>query len=73
MTDTVQHILEEVKSLSIKDRVLIAHNILSSFETESDENVNEAWAKLSEQRYEEMITGKVKPVTWDEIKEKVRG
>lgn len=42
-------------------------------ENVADQDVDEAWAELANIRYDELITGKVNSVTWDEIKKEIQG
>ena len=51
----------------------MAHLIIASLETVSDEGVDEAWTELASSRFDDLITGKVKGVTWDEIKQSMQG
>ena len=51
----------------------MAHCLISSLETKQDEGVDQAWADLAEKRYEELISGKVEPVSWEDIKKDVKG
>lgn len=73
MSGNFKELLENVKQLNPKERALMAHIIISSLETNVDENVNEAWAELANKRYNELINGKVNPITWDEIKQSIKG
>lgn len=72
MSEKFKHILENVKQLNPQERALMAHLIIASLEMPADEDVDEAWAELAEKRYDELITGKVKGVTWDEIKQSIK-
>jgi len=73
MSENFKEMLENVKQLNPKERALMAHIIISSLETNVDEDVNEAWAELANKRYNELINGKVNPITWDEIKQSIKG
>lgn len=68
-----KHAIEEVKHLNPHERALIAHCLISSLETQQDEGVDLAWAQLAEKRYNELVSGKVKPVSWEEIINDVKG
>ena len=72
MSENFKQVLEDVKQLNPSERALVAHCLISSLETEIDEEVDLAWAELAEQRYNDILSGKVKPVTWDEIKKKIK-
>ncbi len=70
---SIKQIIENTKHLSSKERALVAHCLISSLETRQDEGVDEAWAELAEKRYEELISGQVEPVSWEDIKKDVKG
>ena len=69
----IRQVLEETKNLNSNERALLAHCLISSLETRQDEGVDNAWAELSEKRYSELVSGTVESVSWDSIKNKVRG
>ena len=71
MSEDFKSILKNVKQLNPQERALMAHLIIASLETVADEGVDEAWAELASRRYDDLITGKVKGVTWDEIKQRI--
>ena len=52
---------------------MLAHCLISSLDTIQDEGVEEAWAKLAEQRFNQLETGEVTGVSWDELKKGIRG
>jgi len=70
---SISQVIEESKFLSPNERALVAHCLISSLETKQDEGVDQAWAELSEKRYAELISGKVKSVSWAEIKKEIEG
>ena len=67
MSENFKVMLENVKQLNLQERALMAHIIISSLDTKVDEEVDAAWAKLANKRYNDLINGRVKPVTWDNI------
>ena len=69
MSAKVKNIIQEAKQLNAHERAFIARCLISSLETQQDDEVDSAWAKLAEQRYDELISGKVKGVSWEKIKE----
>lgn len=73
MSENFKNILKNVKQLNPQERALMAHLIIASLEMPADEGVDEAWAELANRRYDDLITGKVKGVTWDEIKKGIQG
>jgi len=72
MSVTVSQVIEDVKSLSAKERALLAHCLIQSLDTISNENADDEWSKLANKRYSELKDGSVKPLLWDEIKKEVR-
>jgi len=70
---SIKQVIEKSKHLNPKERALVAHCLISSLETKQDEGVDQAWADLAEKRYEELISGKVEPVSWEDIKKDVKG
>lgn len=73
MSAKFNKVIEEVKYLNAHERALVAHCLISSLETKHDDGVDMAWAELSEKRYDELLTGKVKSVSWEKIKKEVKG
>jgi len=73
MSAVFNQVIENIRNLSPRERALVAHCLISSLETEQDEGVDEAWASLSEARLAEVESGAVKGLTWDEIKDQVKG
>jgi len=47
---------------------MIAHCLISSLEEPVEDNVDEAWLHLAEKRLSEIDRGKVKTVSWNDIK-----
>ncbi|MGZ4969033.1 MAG: addiction module protein [Methylobacter sp.] len=69
----INQVLENAKQLNVNERALVAHCLISSLETKQDEGVDQAWAELAESRFQELVSGKVESVSWDEIKKEVKG
>ena len=68
MSATFKQTIEQIKQLSADEKAMVAHCLISSLETHHDTGVDEAWAILAEQRYLELVTGKVKGLSWNQIK-----
>ena len=73
MSAVFNQVIENIKELSPKERAMVAHCLISSLENEQDEGVDEAWAKLSEARLAEIESGSVKGISWNEIKNQIKG
>ncbi len=69
---SVKQIIKDVKGLTAHEKALIAHCLISSLETRQDDDVDTLWAELAEKRYEDLISGKVKPISWEKIKENIK-
>lgn len=63
--------LDSIKELSNDEKALMAHCLISALEKKQDVDVEEAWVQLATERFEELKSGKVKAVSWDEIKNTV--
>jgi len=68
----IHQVMESVKHLSYKDKALVAHCLISSLENSQDEGVDDAWSALAEKRYEELTSGTVETVSWEDIKASVK-
>ena len=73
MATKLKPVMENLKKLSADERALVAHCLISSLETQQDENVDEAWMELAEKRYAKLVSGAVRPCSWEEVKKEVRG
>lgn len=73
MSVEFKQLIENIKELSPGERALLAHCLISSLESEQDVGVDEAWKALAEKRALELETGAVKGVSWEEIKNEVKG
>lgn len=72
MSVTLEQVIEVTKELSANDRALLAHCLISSLEKTQDDDVDAAWSLVAEQRLDELKTGKVQGISWDEIKTKLK-
>lgn len=72
MTTNVKQVLENALTLSAEDKAKVAHCLISSLDTQQDEGVDAAWAQLAKERFEEIKSGKVKTLSWQQIKANVK-
>ena len=68
MSAMFKQAIKNIRELSTDERALMAHCLISSLESKQDEGVDEAWAKLAENRYLELESRAVNGVSWEEIK-----
>ena len=73
MSVAFKQAIENIRELSADERALMAHCLISSLESKQDEDVDNAWAKLAEKRYQELESGAVRSVSWEEIITTVKG
>ncbi len=72
MTSKADFILNEALSMSPADRAKLAHCLISSLDQPKDKNVDVEWIKLAQKRLVDLKIGRVKPVSWESIKQKTR-
>ena len=68
----VQQAIESTRYLNTKKKATLAHCLISSLETTQDEGVEQAWGELAEKRFSDLITGKVEPVSWNDLKREIQ-
>ena len=62
---------DDYKSLSTSEKILLVEEIWDSIEKDADIKLNEAQKKLIEKREREIMSGKVKTKSWQEIRARV--
>ncbi|MBF0219973.1 MAG: addiction module protein [Gammaproteobacteria bacterium] len=68
-----KQVIENINNLSSEERALVAHCLITSLETPANEdNVEQDWTLVAEKRYQELESGKVNGVSWDEIKKEIQ-
>jgi putative addiction module component (TIGR02574 family) len=72
MSEEFKQVIENIRDLQPGERALIAYCLISSLESGQDEDVEKAWAALSEKRCLELDSGAVKGVSWEDIKNEVK-
>jgi putative addiction module component (TIGR02574 family) len=71
MSVTVEELLRQALKLDPKARAELAALILESVPTESAEEVDAAWESEIRRRVQELESGSVKTIPWDEVREKL--
>ena len=69
---TLKEVMESARSLTVREKAFMAHCLISSLETKHDEDVDSAWKELAERRCDELLSGKVSGISWEEIKKQIR-
>jgi putative addiction module component (TIGR02574 family) len=67
----LQELREQALSLPHSTRARLAQELLESLEPEN-EKLDALWAKEAEQRYQEIKSGKVKPLSGTQVLQRVR-
>lgn len=63
----VSEVFDEALALSEKDRAALAKRLIESLDGPPDTDAEQAWAKEIEGRVEDIVAGKAKTMTWDEV------
>ena len=71
MSEALKSVLENIEHMTSNEKALAAHCLLSSLEEKPNDNVDPAWLALSQARSKELDTGKVKAVSWEQIKSRI--
>lgn len=69
MSASLEHVFKEVSHLSLQEKAFVAHCLIASLDSEQEDNFDALWADLAEKRFSELVSGKIKAVSWDEIKQ----
>lgn len=73
MSTVFKQAIENIKEFSPRERALVTHCLISSLETEQEQGADEAWGALSKSRLAELESGAVKGVSWEAIKNEIKG
>lgn len=72
MSAVLKQVVENIEHLSSDEKAFVAHCLISSLETKPENNVDQAWKELAEQRFAELESGEVKGVSWQDIKKNIQ-
>jgi len=72
MNTQSQQLLESALLLPESDRAEIAASLIHSLDTESDEDVDAAWAAEIQRRVESIDNGQVNLIPWDDVMREMR-
>jgi putative addiction module component (TIGR02574 family) len=71
MATELRQLFREALELTDDDRATLAGLLIESLETSPDPDVEAAWAEEAERRWQEIRSGKVQTIPWEEIKAKL--
>jgi putative addiction module component (TIGR02574 family) len=72
MSAAFKRVIDEIDSLSLKEKALVAHRLIESLGSVKDEDTEQAWKDIAEQRHNALLSGDVTAISWDEIKQQVK-
>ncbi|MBI2892965.1 MAG: addiction module protein [Deltaproteobacteria bacterium] len=64
-------VLEEALTLPTQERARLAAELIASLDEGEDADVEQAWAVEIQRRAEELRSGKVEAVSWEEVRERL--
>lgn len=66
-------LLSDALELPLDERARLAAEIIESLDPGIDENVDGAWSKEIERRIEEVDSGAVQMIPWEEVQKTIQG
>ena len=72
MTQETHDLLQKALALPESERAELAGNLLSSLDTIVDQDVDAAWQQEVARRLDEVQSGKVETIPWEEVQQKGR-
>ncbi len=72
MMQEAQELLKKALALSVKERADLAGRLIESLDETFDEDAEAAWQEEISRRLEEVRSGKVKTVSWNDVRQKGR-
>jgi putative addiction module component (TIGR02574 family) len=73
MNTQSQELLHSALALPDAERAEIAARLIRSLDTETDEDVDAAWAGEIQRRLEAINRGEVRLIPWDDVMQDMRG
>jgi putative addiction module component (TIGR02574 family) len=72
MTQKSQVVLEEALKLTAYERAEVAEQLIASLDDGSDADVEQAWQEEVQRRLQQVESGEVKPIPWEEVQRRLR-
>jgi putative addiction module component (TIGR02574 family) len=67
MAKTIEDIENEIRSLSVDDRMHLLRDLIADLDGGMDEDVEKAWLDEAERRYKELKEGEVELIPAEEV------
>jgi len=71
MTQEVAELLKKALALPVEARAALAGSLLESIDETIDASAEEEWNEEIARRIEELDSGKVKPIPWEEARRQI--
>jgi len=72
MTTDAAELLKDALSLPAEARSALIESLIESLDTEVDENAHEAWRAEVQLRLDQVDSGAVEMISWDDARRKLR-
>jgi putative addiction module component (TIGR02574 family) len=72
MASKMKQLLENIKYMSLQERAMLAHCLISSLDQTQDDEVDDAWAVIAEKRFAQIESGEVGVLSWEQIKKEIK-
>lgn len=73
MATSAEELYKKALDLNERERAALAARLIESLDTEVEEGVEAAWLAEVEHRMEELDSGKVQSIPWDEVRARLLG
>jgi len=67
MAKTIEDIENEIRSLSVDDRMHLLRDLIADLDGSMDEDVEKAWLEEAERRYKDLKEGEVELIPAEEV------
>ena len=73
MSAAFERVIDEMEELSQEEKALVAHRLLESLDTKQEQGAEQAWKDLSDQRLKSLESGEIQGISWNEVKQQIKG
>ena len=71
MTKIMHRVINDIQELSSNERSTLLKFLIASMDEVHDQDSDEQWANLAQKRLQEIESGDVNTVSWDQLKQRV--
>lgn len=72
MTNIAEKLNIDLESLSTSDKATLAHYLIEELDVETDQDVEEAWRREAEERYQAYLNGKLSAICGNDVMMRAR-